>query len=140
MMATKFTLIAWTARITGACGCPSPQAPSAPASVSASGQLRDWQTLNYDLNLYTKFDLRAATKLFSPAQAIEGMVAPLGIREFGIANQYGGEGPLPSPYRERLVRGTRYRALRTHNARVTRVYDDISLYVNRETALELWWA
>ncbi|MBA2545178.1 MAG: hypothetical protein H0V17_36385 [Deltaproteobacteria bacterium] len=73
-------------------------------------------------------------------EAIEDMVCrPLGIRHVGIANQFGGQGPLPFDYRHQTLTGTRLRALRKQGKLVTDAWDDISYEVNLPIGLDLWW-
>ena len=67
------------------------------------------------------------------------MQVPLRLEVVGIANRFGGTGPLPDAYRLEKAHVWRYRALSTAERRVRRVYDDIGRVVNTWTTAELHW-
>jgi hypothetical protein len=72
-------------------------------------------------------------------RAIEHALAPLRIRAIGVANWHNGEGELPDDYAYGARRGVRLRALATDGEPVAFVNDDISLTVNKEQVIELYW-
>ena len=69
-----------------------------------------------------------------------GLCAPLDIELIGIANVFGGQGPLPADYATREVKLTRYRALANRDGPIADVYDDIGVTVNGpESVTDLYW-
>jgi hypothetical protein len=73
-------------------------------------------------------------------RAVERIVAPFGIARIGIANQFGGYGPLPVDYVAGDVAIVRHRALAIGGQLVTEIYDDIEIKANRPARIDhLYW-
>jgi hypothetical protein len=73
-------------------------------------------------------------------RAVERIVAPFGIARIGIANQFGGRGPLPVDYVSREVALVRHRALAIGGRLVTEIYDDIEHPANQPVRIDhLYW-
>jgi hypothetical protein len=64
-------------------------------SGTVSGELRDWRELTYDLNLYTKFDLNVATRIFLPDRVVAGTAAVRG-QVSGRGEDYKFQGQIES--------------------------------------------
>lgn len=73
-------------------------------------------------------------------RAVERIVTPFGIARIGIANQFGGRGPLPVDYVAREVALVRHRALAIGGRLVTEIYDDIEHPANQPVRIDhLYW-
>jgi len=78
---------------------------------------------------------------FAVLEAIErGFATPLNLKWIAIANEYGGQGPMPDAYKENDMELIRLRALAGKSGLVTEIYDDISERVNTRIRLnDAYW-
>jgi hypothetical protein len=72
-------------------------------------------------------------------QALETALAPLRT-DIGLANLFGGHGPMPDHFRQRVRRVHRLCALGRGDALVTTAYDDVAFTANVTEVIDhLWW-